>query len=89
MNIENQNIEYKESWRDEYLKWICKSYGIPTPEYTVHTNDIMLMFSSIAQNKDKVTDNQKRIFKGISEGINKGINEGINEEILRKLELVM
>ena len=23
MNIENQNIEYKESWRDEYLKWIC------------------------------------------------------------------
>lgn len=23
MNIENQNIEYKESWRDEYLKWVC------------------------------------------------------------------
>lgn len=23
MNMENQNIEYKESWRDEYLKWIC------------------------------------------------------------------
>jgi hypothetical protein len=20
---ENQHIEYKESWRDEYLKWIC------------------------------------------------------------------
>lgn len=20
---ENQNIEYKESWRDEFLKWIC------------------------------------------------------------------
>ena len=20
---ENQNIEFKESWRDEYLKWIC------------------------------------------------------------------
>ena len=20
---ENQNIEWKESWRDEYLKWIC------------------------------------------------------------------
>ena len=20
---EHQNIEYKESWRDEYLKWIC------------------------------------------------------------------
>lgn len=23
MNIESQNIEFKESWRDEYLKWIC------------------------------------------------------------------
>lgn len=21
--MENQNIEYKESWRDEYIKWIC------------------------------------------------------------------
>jgi len=20
---ETQNIEYKSSWRDEYLKWIC------------------------------------------------------------------
>ena len=20
---ENQNVEYKSSWRDEYLKWIC------------------------------------------------------------------
>jgi ATP-dependent DNA helicase RecG len=23
MNAENQNIEWKESWRDEYIKWIC------------------------------------------------------------------
>ncbi len=23
MNRESQNIEFKESWRDEYLKWIC------------------------------------------------------------------
>lgn len=22
-NMENQNTEYKESWRDEYIKWIC------------------------------------------------------------------
>jgi len=20
---ENQNIEWKSSWRDEYLKWVC------------------------------------------------------------------
>lgn len=25
---ESQNIEYKESWRDEYLKWIC---DLPMP----------------------------------------------------------
>lgn len=23
MKNENQNIEYKESWRDEYLQWVC------------------------------------------------------------------
>ena len=23
MIFESQNIEFKESWRDEYLKWIC------------------------------------------------------------------
>lgn len=23
MKSESQNVEYKESWRDEYLKWIC------------------------------------------------------------------
>ena len=23
MKSESQNIEYKESWRDEYLKWVC------------------------------------------------------------------
>lgn len=21
--MENQNTEYKESWRDEYIKWVC------------------------------------------------------------------
>ena len=23
MNTENQNIEFKKVWKDEYLKWIC------------------------------------------------------------------
>ena len=31
---ESQLIEYKESWRDEYLKWICgfanAQGGVPT-----------------------------------------------------------
>jgi ATP-dependent DNA helicase RecG len=21
--MEHQNIEYKQNWRDEYIKWIC------------------------------------------------------------------
>lgn len=23
MTTESQNVEFKETWRDEYLKWIC------------------------------------------------------------------
>ncbi len=23
MSAESQNVEWKESWQDEYLKWIC------------------------------------------------------------------
>ena len=33
---EQQNIEWKESWRDEYLKWICgfaNAQGIVTPKF--------------------------------------------------------
>lgn len=27
MQNESQNIEYKESWRDEYLKWMKLGYS--------------------------------------------------------------
>lgn len=86
---ESQLIEYKESWRDVYLKCICgfsnaqggvlyigkrddgsvvssqsgkmdyrlicKEYGIAEPEYTVHPNDIMMMFKA----NDTVNDTVK------------------------------
>ena len=33
---ENQNVEYKESWYDKYLEWICgyanAKYSITNPE---------------------------------------------------------
>ena len=36
---ESQLIEYKESWRDEYLKWICgfanAQGGTPVEEITL------------------------------------------------------
>lgn len=30
MTKESQNIEFKESWRDEYLKWICGFHNVIT-----------------------------------------------------------
>lgn len=33
---ESQNIEYKQSWHDDYLKWICGSSltaKLPAPEF--------------------------------------------------------
>ena len=37
-----------ESWGRgiEKICTLCKEYGIPTPEYTVHRNDIMMMFKA-------------------------------------------
>ena len=39
---EQQNIEWKESWRDEYLKWIC---GFANTQGGNLTNAAMLLFS--------------------------------------------
>ena len=38
MNTENPNLEFKESWGRgiEKICTLCKNYGIPEPEYTVH-----------------------------------------------------
>lgn len=33
MPTESQNIEFKESWRDEFLKWIC---GFANAQDDVH-----------------------------------------------------
>ena len=47
-----------ESWGRgiEKICTLCKNYGIPEPEYTVHPGDIMLMFSaSIAENVTETT----------------------------------
>ncbi len=36
---ENQNIEWKESWRDEYLKWICGFANANGGKLYIGTND--------------------------------------------------
>jgi ATP-dependent DNA helicase RecG len=39
MNAENQYIEWKESWRDEYLKWICGFANAEGGKLAVGVND--------------------------------------------------
>lgn len=36
---ENQNIEWKASWRDEYLKWICGFANAQGGKIYIGTND--------------------------------------------------
>ncbi|MBQ6770695.1 MAG: hypothetical protein IJP44_06940 [Bacteroidales bacterium] len=66
MNTENQNIEFKESWGCgiEKICTLCKNYGIPEPEYTVHPGDIMLKFRAVARienHTENHTENHRRL----------------------------
>ena len=66
MNTENQNIEFKESWGRgiEKICTLCKNYGIPEPEYTVHPGDIMLKFRTVARienHTENHTENHRRL----------------------------
>ena len=36
---ENQNIEWKKHWRDEYIKWICGFANAHGGKLTIDTND--------------------------------------------------
>ena len=36
---ENQNTEWKESWRDEYLKWICDLANAQRGKIYIGTDD--------------------------------------------------
>ena len=35
MNQEAQNVEFKQSWHDEYLKWICGFANAQGGELTI------------------------------------------------------
>lgn len=39
MVVENQNIEFKESWRDEYIKWICGFANAEGGKLLIGVND--------------------------------------------------
>ena len=52
-----------ESWGRgiEKICNLCKEYGISAPEYTVHRNDIMIMFKADDTVNDTVNDTVKTI----------------------------
>lgn len=52
-----------ESWVRgiEKICNLCKEYGIAEPEYTVHSNDIMMMFKANDPINDIVNDTVKTI----------------------------
>jgi len=37
--IEHQHIEWKESWRDEYLKWVCAFANTQGGKLVIGKND--------------------------------------------------
>lgn len=57
-----------ESWGRgiEKICNLCKEYGIPVPEYTVHSNDIMMMFKI----NEPVNEPVKMVFAVITKNPN-------------------
>lgn len=46
--IEKQNIEWKESWRDEYFKWVCRYIReFPDPPNIDAGEGVRMMFSAM------------------------------------------
>jgi len=68
---ENQHIEYKESWRDEYLKWICDIANADGGVLVIGRNDKGV--ATGLQNSEKLLEdisNKVRDILGIMVGVN-------------------
>lgn len=52
MITENQNIEWKESWRDEYIKWICGFAGLPQPIFDLSFGGLQIEFVLTPENAE-------------------------------------
>lgn len=57
---ENQNVEWKESWRDEYLKWICGFANAQGGRIYIGTNDNGTVIG-VADNKKLLEDIPNKI----------------------------
>lgn len=68
---ESQNVEYKESWRDEYLKWVCGFANASGGKIYIGVNDDLEIIG---------VDNSKRLLEDIPNKIttNLGLVADVN-----------
>lgn len=77
MAKENQNIEWKESWRDEYLKWICGFANAQGGRIYIGKNDDGIV-TGVADAKKLLEDIPNKIsnFLGIIADVNLYTEDG-------------
>ena len=71
MNEENQNIEWKENWRDEFLKWICGFANAQGGKIYIGVNDKGVV-SGLVDTKNLLVEipNKTKDFMGILVDVN-------------------
>lgn len=81
---ESQNIEWKESWRDEYLKWICGFANAQGGRIYIGKNDRGKIVG-VANSKKLLEDipNKVRDILGIMVDVNL-----LSEDVKEYLEIV-
>ena len=81
---ESQNIEWKESWRDEYLKWICGFANAQGGKIYIGKKDDGTVIG-VSDAKKLVEDIPNKIQKklGIVADVNLLIEIGVEYNILR------
>ena len=88
MTTESQHIEFKESWRDEYQKWICgfanaqggiitacKNDGFSTPEFRYDASGIWTTFKFEYPERATTPNGQNTTQKTIQKTMQKTIQK--------------
>lgn len=77
--IESQNIEYKESWRTEYLKWVCGFANAQGGTIYVGIDDKgkVVGLSNIKKLMEDIP-NQIQVGLGIVADVNKATKDGLD-----------
>lgn len=74
---------FVESWGRgvEKICKLCKEYGIPEPEYTVHPNDIMMLFR--AKNHDLHGRDQENVQENVHENVHEKSRASVIIDFIR------